>query len=72
MKNAVTKRIPFVEVLQRRFRQADMSAMLRGAGRGEGEDGFRAAHRVRFRQIRLRQVPPVIADRVTDPRRPAV
>ena len=37
---------------------------------GKAEDGFRAAHRVRGDvRIRLRQDPPVTADRVTDPKR---
>ena len=31
------------------------------------ENGFRAAHRTH--EVRLRQAPPVIADRVTDPKR---
>ena len=45
-------------------------AALRGTGRDGVEDGFRAAHRVPERKgTRLRQVPPVIADRVTDPKR---
>ena len=58
------------ELLQRRLRRAQEACALRGAGDGKAEDGFRAAHRVRGDvRIRLRQDPPVTADRVTDPKR---
>lgn len=61
----MTKRVCFICTLQRRFRQGNRPALLRGAGEDETEDGFRAAHRI-FGQseIRLRRILPVKADRV--------
>ena len=81
----MTKRVHIFDTLQRTFRysgdcQRDSGRgeeatvpMLR-AERNEArnvENGFRAAHRtaISVGAARLRQVPPVIADRVTDPKR---
>lgn len=85
MENAVTKRVHIFDTLQRTFRHSGNCQQDLGRGEeaavpvlcaerneaGNVENGFRAAHRtaISVGAARLRQVPPVIADRVTDPKR---
>ena len=59
MTNAMTKRVCFGKLYR------EHPARLRGMEWKETEDGFQAAHRPGV-PVRLRQVPPVIADKVID------